>query len=306
MESVNIALGTLIAIFIFFIPGLIFYRFYYSGFFSRQFIKSAGSLFYLIPSFVASVIIHAVFYKISQQFVDLKIDLEECKKLLLYFKQIETGSGFNDNLILTEVTIALYYNFVLWAFAAFCGFFSQRFIRFIRADRKMSLFRFRNTWHYILRGEILDFPHTRGDYEKVKFTSVDLLTNTGDQLFVYTGILEHYNLTNEGSGLDNIIISKYRRKVILPPEGKATEYQDFVGDLLIVPYEHIINLKVKYWYVSELTTKEKILRIIKKIIVYFIFSPILLIFGPLHWLSKKILNWVLKRLNDNKKDDQSD
>jgi len=161
MEASNIALGTVIIIFLFFLPGIIFIRFYYTGYFARQFVPRTSSVFSIIPTVVPSFVFQILFYLIVKQFTRHEIDLEilaipthpaNYKDFIREFTELDS-----------DYIHILTYNFSLWAFAAVSGKLSMLFIRKLRIDRKTRLFRFENHWHYLLRGESLDFPNVSGD-----------------------------------------------------------------------------------------------------------------------------------------------
>ncbi len=135
---------------------------------------------------------------------------------------------------------------------AIIGYSLKFLVRKTRIDRKFKILRFQNYWHYILSGEILDFPRIDGEPSLIEFTWVDIIVNSGSRTILYSGFLEEYNLTNTGNGLENIIISNFSRKVIYSDKKSYSRFYKISGDFLIIPASKIENIDITYYEIDDI------------------------------------------------------
>ena len=241
----NLAVDTLLLFFLFISPGLAFRRFYYSGVFSKQYFKSTpfevfissilpGVLFQIIFCWLIIETGHSVDFKtIAQLFNGDKKDFEQSVLTI------------RDN-----IEGVIKYQIALYAFILVVAKICKTSVRFFKLDRTYRLLRFQNIWHYILRGEVLDFPENkgRGSSKDIFLTLVDAAVNTGHKTILYSGFLENYYLTKEGVGVEFIHLRDVKRRDIDKISGKhfdGNEY-DIHGDTLIIPFRSIINFNITY------------------------------------------------------------
>ena len=298
MDTPNILLGSVILLYLLFIPGIVFTRFYYTGFFSKQYLVTSKSTLSLLTNIIPSFLIEVIFFYLFVEKYELfDVNLKSLGILIYPVNYQDYINNFSS--LKVHVTNIFLYNVLLLLFAAILGFASKVAVRWFRLDRKIKLLRFQNHWHYFLRGEILDFINIRGDYFHIQFTVCDILTQVEGRNILYSGILEEYNLTNTSSGLDNIILSDYRRKVIYPSisphdlqnsdlnETKRKYLQETIlenpftynkirGRLLLIPYKNIVNINVIYWKKDKLTTFERFNKRFHQSSLYFLLFPITL------------------------------
>ena len=152
------------------------------------------------------------------------------------------------------------YNLSLWAIAGFLGKSSKTIVRDLKIDRRIKLFRFQNYWHYLLTGEVLEFPRVHmSSTGTPDLTFVDALVHTHEGSIIYKGILEEYSLTKTGSGLETITLSNVKRRYLKSDSAsrllffrkKQNPYYEIPGELFVIRYNMIINLNVTYYKVSK-------------------------------------------------------
>jgi hypothetical protein len=160
----------------------------------------------------------------------------------------------------------LVYVLGLYAFSGLLGLGLHVLVRRTRLDRRMAWpFRFENDWHYLLRGEILDFPPHRGSsrpLRKPKITSDDVLgtvvaavVDLKDRSVLYLGFLVDFYFDHHGN-LDRILLEEVRRRDLgsdastaaLPPPIFDLDQRYFVlrGHYFVLRMEEIKTLNVDY------------------------------------------------------------
>lgn len=258
----NIALSTLILFFLL-VPGIAFRRFYYSEEFSRQYFKE--SFFgVFIATILPSLFFHVLWYFLARELgfeVNLQVfgDLVSADPSDQSFKNLRANS-----------TNILTYNLSMTITAALSGYFIKKVVRKVHLDRKFKLFRFQNSWHYILKGEFFDFPRAdisldRDKVEDIEFVFVDAILNLNEGTYLYDGILVDYELSNQG-GLDTISITNVQRRKLLDDanisvdgekENNSSKYYPISGHLLILKYPEIVNLNFSYFALDYDEDKEE-------------------------------------------------
>ena len=245
----SIALPT-VALIIILAPGLLFRRFYYTGVFSKEYIKSSFTDF-IFSSIVPSILIHSfLLYCFSSNYqIDVNV-----------FSILFSGSSNVPDIEKAFNSIYQYHSPILryFAWALFLaiglGNLARVIVRTTKLDRSVQFFRFQNQWHYVFSGEILDFPDWAGQYEDFDFTYVDALVDSNsDGLIIYSGILKNYVLNNQ-NGIDRIYLSEAKRRLLTndPKNNQQLQpiYYEMPGEFLILPYERIINLHITYYEVA--------------------------------------------------------
>lgn len=249
----NLAISTILVFFLFVIPGVIFRRFYFTNEFSRQYFKSIPFQVIFV-SIIPGIIGQAVFsFSINNiNWIDKKIQFENVFKLLLGIENSESKADFTD-LMTNNIYEIFFYNICLWLLMGFSGFIGRAIIRRTKFDRKYSVFRFQNEWHYILRAEIYDYPQLKKKNKglnknlKLFWTEIDVLVSNGDFHYLYHGILDDYVLDGSHSGIDRIYLSNTHRWTI-DSSGKKDEssIHKIAGDFFVIPYTQVKNLNITY------------------------------------------------------------
>lgn len=247
----NVALSTIV-LFILLIPGLLFRRFYYTEEFSKEYFKQTffGTFF---SAFAPSLILHIIWYYLCQ-FVGYPVKLHIVGNLL---------SGGEAQSALANIHIysgrIVIYNISIAAAAIVLGFLSKKVVRHYKIDRKYKLFRFQNSWHYILKGEFFDFPRASFDLgkstvEDIEFVYVDAIVDTNAGTILYEGILVDYELSSE-AGLNLITLKNTSRKHFTTKNGdqenKAVNLNQLIeGHVVVIPFEHIKNINLSFYRIE--------------------------------------------------------
>ena len=168
----SIALSTLILFFLL-VPGIVFRRFYYSEEFSRQYFKETFFGVFT-ATILPSLFFHVLWYFISP-LIGYAVDLNVFGDII---SAKPDDSSFN-NIAENSINIVVY-NLSMFTVAGFSGYFIKKLIRLWRWDRRFKLFRFQNAWHYVLKGEIFDFPRAeialaRDSVEDIELVFVDAI-----------------------------------------------------------------------------------------------------------------------------------
>lgn len=267
----NIAFSTLV-VFLLLIPGLAFLRLYYSEEFSKEYFK-ASFFEIVISALLPSIVLHSVFCLLVCIIPGDSVSLTVIGKLIAGDnKDIQEGiKNIQDNIW----GIVAYY---LWItlFASFLGIYLRMHVRTRGYDRTIKLLRFQNYWHYILSGEILQFPNlpihnlvTEKDKQadnsvnqnSIDLTYVDALVATSEGSIIYTGILVDYQLTKLGEGINLITLKGVSRRYLSVDKDNINEesgyreelknYYRMPGDLFVIRYDQMINMNVTYYRFTD-------------------------------------------------------
>ncbi|MES2138275.1 MAG: hypothetical protein V4511_01105 [Bacteroidota bacterium] len=248
----NFTLSTILIIF-FLVPGFIFRRAYYSSPFPRKYSKFSlfGEISWIIiPSVILQIFgIYLVYWFWDRPFIELQnlyVFILDCYK---------TSPIFENNINFNVIVI---YTAILWIISFVLGFLINLVIRRTHLDKRFRIFSFDNEWYYYLSGEILDFPHVEGTSKEVGLTFVDVLTKTGEETVLYSGICQKFDLKEDG-GLASICLTNVQRKGFV--NNKTTtvsggdtmqtfEYKEFPSTFLVIPFENILNLNVRFFKVK--------------------------------------------------------
>lgn len=252
----NIAFTTLI-ILVLLLPGIFFSRFYYSGEFSKQYFKP--TIFELILStLIQSIILHT-FWLILWTSVGYDLD---------YYVILSLISGIKDadhiEIIVKKVEPSIVnivaYNLSLWVAALLLGILAKFLVRKLKLDRKYSMLRFQNEWHYIMSGEMLDFPGVKGTTKQVDVRSLDILVDSSSGGIIYSGLLQNYILSKDG-GIELINLTNVTRKFLDPKLKEANNISATTlhgpayrleGSTFAIPYSSIQNIHITYISVEDL------------------------------------------------------
>jgi hypothetical protein len=155
--------------------------------------------------------------------------------------------------------VIVIYTATLWIISFASGYLINLVIRRTHLDKRFKIFSFDNEWYYYLSGEILDFPNIEGTSKEVGLTFVDVLTKTGEETVLYSGILQKFDLKEDG-GLASICLTNVQRKGFgnhksseignQDPSREYFEYKEFPSTFLVIPFENILNLNVRFFKVN--------------------------------------------------------
>ena len=240
----NLALNTVILFILVLFPGVVFRRFYYSGPFSQQFIKTTAFQFF-VATIIPGILCLLLHYLLVSKLFNICIDKECLAFLVKGCDRTEFMVAIKK--IERSIPLVFLFNITLWASAAFWGVLLRTIIRKLKLDIKYNIFRFENRWHYVLSGEILDFPDVEGQSQDIDLIYIKALVIADNKRLVYTGFLDDYFLTKEGAGLDQILLTD----VELIHLDEKKESSRLILDRFVVPYNLIINMAIEYWAVKN-------------------------------------------------------
>lgn len=239
------------------IPGIIYRKTYYSEEFSKQYFKTS---FFGVLS---STLIPSIIFQILFVFIfNSKIDFEIVHNVFL---------GKIDGRIINNITNnhwkILFYFIVLSVISALSGYLLKKIIRYYKLDRKLKFFRFHNSWHYILKGEIFDFPKANinllnDEVEDIELIFIDALLEINNQAILYNGILVDYELNQNTSGLETISLKSTKRRCLSKDRTINTsnnqynsnthDYYPIDGHILVLKYSDLKNLNFTYYKLNNL------------------------------------------------------
>jgi hypothetical protein len=244
----SLAVTTLTLIFLL-APGLACRDGYYSGAFSQRYFKTTFTDV-LLAAIVPAVLIHVLaYYAIVRDYYH--IDAKTIGILLSGVTEPKEVKEAFSTLSYNAKEIVIYLlsvSVIAWG----VGIGLRVIIRGLRWDRKCPWMRFRNEWHYLFTGEILDFPGQPASPEAVDFVYVDALVDCDEGSVLYSGILAEHFLGKDG-GLNKIYLSDTKRRY-LKEDAKSSvtdKYYEMPGDLFVIPYDKIINLHVTYYWIEK-------------------------------------------------------
>ncbi len=243
----NIALSTVI-LFILLIPGLLFRRFYYTEEFSKEYFKQSffGTF---ISAFIPSLIFHGIWFYLAG-WLGSPINLAIIGELVSGAGSEQAYQNVTDN-----ANKIFFYNVSVAVTAGFMGFVCKSSVRRLKLDRKYKLFRYQNSWHYILKGEFFDFPRAsfelqNNNHDAIELTYLDALIDTSEGLILYEGILVDYELS-AANGLDYVTLKVAKRKFIDTGKPHALQSNEIKGHIIILPFSQIKNINVSFYSITE-------------------------------------------------------
>lgn len=248
----DIAFGTLIFIFLLVIPNLIFRRFYFTGAFSYEYHKDTPFLSF-ISSVIPGFLLHVSFlYLIIVFHISSNQSIKDLATLfnspyLFFFKNSHFSSDFRSILVML-----FHYNLFLWLYVIVVASIARNIIMLLKWDRKFKLLRFKNKWHYIFSGQVLDFPFIFGRSKDISFIHLDILVNTGSDNVLYSGLYYNYEISPVFPfPLENVQISLVSRRFVTNPRDSEAEDYGIPGDFILIPASTILNLNVSYYKLKK-------------------------------------------------------
>ncbi len=259
----NIAFGALMLLLLL-IPGLFFRVAYLNVRYSGKSFKTTfidETLLALAPAFIIQIL----GFLFVENVLGRTVSLETIYQLI-----ISAAAFKNFSVIQHSLGYFLLYNLLLWIFAWLLGYGTRRFIKRFKLHYKYPIFRFQNDWYHILRGTILNFPGYEGQTSDIAFVWLDVVLETRDSSFIYSGIVQEFFLSKD-EGLDRIYLINVRRRKLSDDletaeiaDATTTENSDVVidnqpsteidkryyympGDLFVIPYSQIRSLNVTYY-----------------------------------------------------------
>lgn len=245
----DIAIGGIVLLVIL-LPGISFRKGYFSEEFSNQYtIRDFFQLFIntLFPSLIAYILFLPIIYFLFGYFYSLNAFLGILSSNEDLIEQsIKQIDKFKFEIIIFQMVINLT--------AFIVGYQIKNLILKNSYDALNKFLRYKNVWHYLLSAKFFLFRRSQielrnNTIEDIDITFIDALLNIGNDNCIYTGVLVDYELSTDGS-LDLLYIKNAQRKFV--NIDNDTNYKDIDGHVIILKYEHIINLNLSFIQVTEL------------------------------------------------------
>lgn len=237
-------------ILVFCTPGFFFRRAYYSGVFSKQYFKQ-NFVESITSTLLPSLLIHMCGYFVMVQW-NFEFDIPTIATLISGSDDVMLIIAALDNLYYHFFKIFIYF-FLLNTLSFMLGYLWKFIVRKYRLDSRLKLLRFKNEWHYIFSGEILNFPNVAGDSSDINFAYIDVVTEIDGASYIYSGILLEYILSKEHI-LETICLSNVRRRKISDEFTPSSDYYYVPGNFIVFKYNQIQNINITYYNWEEVET----------------------------------------------------
>jgi hypothetical protein len=245
----NVTLISVLLLILLYIPGYLFKRFYYKGPFVQQFHfglfaeRFATSIFWGILMQVLSLVVSKKLIDFSYE--NLRVPVSEFYTNLCHDKLPDLTFENIQN-------IGLYFSVTILV-SILMGWILHHIVRLLRIDHYVSALQFQNKWHYYFKGEKIS-PINKSKSTNVISTDVDILSMDGaGGTKLYSGFLEDYTVSSKNGELETITIrscSRYSKT--------KGEFIPIKGDCLIIPFDKIININLRFNRADKIPLASKI------------------------------------------------
>jgi hypothetical protein len=270
-----------LAVFVFVLPGLIFRSAYNKGRWTYP-LGRMGAVAEQVPrSLVHAIWLNAVWALVVEQahrWFPNYIWLPDYKSTI-YWMTNNFGKGDEpfvtavQSLASSPIRVLAYFS-GLCLYAYLIGFLLHGLVRSLKWDRTFRLLRFDNEWHYLLRGEILDFSdkefEARAGTSRAgltsrdrAFTMVAAVVEMKDASFLYKGVLIAFYY-DEAGRLDRMLIEETQRRKLTADnkaenagEAPAERYYSIRGHYLVLRLTEIKTLNIDYVLNSDIEEAQR-------------------------------------------------
>jgi hypothetical protein len=254
----NFTAGLLLIFLNVFLPGLIFFRFYYTGEFSKQFSTKVPIIrlaFYaLIPGLIFLLIGVLIYNCYDPNFTIYKT-------ISIFSELLGNPKGYSlqtEYFLKNQIDQYSWFTFFLNVKAFILAFIAHWLVRRMGWDIRFKLLRFKNQWYYVFNGDILKYkkymalnilnPQEAKNTE-IMMASADVLVNESGSTSLYSGYIMDYDLNdNDSNTLDKIyLIDAYRYKKNEHLNGSTTVVKKSIpGQIFIILNSNILNINLTY------------------------------------------------------------
>jgi hypothetical protein len=262
----NIAFPALL-LFLLVLPGIALRYTYLKGFWRWNSPVSIQSISDEVAySLVWAAILHVVWCSTVSVLGFGKPDLRSVLVLL-----IGGGAGRSEELqsaitatVASPFRVVGYFLSIL-LFSGLLGLIAHISVRKWRLDRKTKALRFKNEWHYLLSGEVLEFSEFQ-PYERqgiVDGVYLSAIVKHGKNDVLYRGIVADWLLDSKGD-LDRILLRRAHRRNLendrAPGQARNNEdpayqddprYYDIEGNFFVIRYQELTTINIEYVFVDE-------------------------------------------------------
>lgn len=222
------------------VPGTLFKRFYFQGFFAKQF-RAGDFADRIITSVFWGILIQSITFSIFYAFDG--ISYEGIKAPLETIYVAFAGNQIPD---FTEVNFSFLIGYILVALtiAVFSGTLAHKVVRFLKIDTKFRVFRFANHWHYYLMGDITSLKNHTTSQKKGKWlsTQADIVIKEGKETpKMFSGHISDYFISTKSGELESVILRNAERWCT-----KNKKFKPVPGDALMIPYSNVMDMNLTY------------------------------------------------------------
>lgn len=259
----NIAFQALF-FFVLLLPGFLL-RSTYNGRISKELVLPQNYPPYsreAIRIFIYALALNVVWVSISNLICsiwDIYVDLPTVIYLLMGNYGDVVSEKKSIEIILNFPRLILFYFVSLYAVSAAMGLWLHKLIRRRGWDKRYTFFRFNNDWHYLLTGEIREFPDAFEDPREVDLVIISAVVDIAGKAVLYAGVVIDYTLDGRGNLKDLKLARVFRRsleddRVSEDDERPSFEnderYYRIEGDFFVLDCANARNLNVEYIFVD--------------------------------------------------------
>lgn len=229
------------------IPGLTFRRFYYSGEFSKEFNSDFNLLRLLVSSiipgflfFFLAIFIYSAIWQIID--IDLLFSSFDDLNIFKFINSFSIGKCLTIEEAFTQSILPFWFFLIYTSLIG--GVFTQNFVRYSKLDLKFKVFRFKNYWFYLLKGEYATLNKRNRKNETtqsgVTYASVRVNTNDGVET-ISGGVLDYELESKSNTKLSKLVLTDYQ---IL----KSSEefYSSKKNGTIVIDCKNVIDIDFRY------------------------------------------------------------
>jgi hypothetical protein len=165
----------------------------------------------------------------------------------------DVGLEHASTIVSQSSNLILFYFVSLFGFAYVVGLGAHHLVRYYKWDHKSTLLRFKNDWHYLLNGEILQFPENQLPVlSRIDGVHVTVGVTLGGEAFLYRGFLVDYYLNSQGQ-LDRIAIMEADRRKLsddrdLSQQGEDADgrFYPIDGHVMLLRMSEVQTMNIKF------------------------------------------------------------
>jgi len=266
----SLALNTLFLFLFIVFPGIIFRRLYFVGEFSKQFNTSSwinNISISLIPGLIIQILTFILYSKVIGE-----VEKEDIKK---FYNSLSQNSLPDVIFDISSLGNILLYLGILFIISGLIAQLLYIIVRGLKLDKKYTIFRFNNHWHYYLKGEAIEFPDFKELFpnSKALLTEADVLVRLGEtESRLYKGFLRQHTIDPKTGDLSEIYLTdvrRYKRIKKKHSDDYSTEIKAVPGHIMVIPYKSIINLNLVFITKTSYNWKSFFLRLVYFLVFLF-------------------------------------
>ena len=251
----NLAFSALLLLLLL-LPGFILIFTYSRGFWATSPVSFQRASESIAFALVCACVLHLVWSVIAWWLFGVAIDVTVILKLLLNAYGTD-DVDFAPTMQATASALpgATMYLLSLYAFAALIGWGGHKVVRGAKLDRRYRALRFNNEWHYLLSGEILEFPELKMQPFPLDGVYLSAVVQHQEHDYLYRGIVRDFSYGSDGQ-LERVILVAVHRRLLdrdrkegeerLTDYGLDSRYYSIEGDFFILRYADMKTVNIEY------------------------------------------------------------